>query len=305
MNFQNIEYFLAVVEYRNFTKAAQSLYISQQSLSENIRRLEEEIGTPLLNRGRTLTLTPAGECFVSGGRKILNTQDKMLREIAAVSNTCRSTIVLGVQPFDMPPFLPQAISRFTKQYPEYEVSVAPAHSTEVADLTFYGGPVEKGLESIPLITGDPYAVVVNRALARQVFGGEWASVEAELLEEQRLSVLRTLPFLLLYENKRLHPTQEAAFQAAGFSPVEAFKSEDAGLLVSLCSTGTGAFLGPEDYCRRRFGALLNPEVGSLRCYPIQDVPPTSLSVTYPKGKHLNQAEKRFVDELRQVITEDA
>lgn len=305
MNFQNIEYFLAVVEYRNFTKAAQSLYISQQSLSENIRRLEEEIGTPLLNRGRTLTLTPAGECFVSGGRKILNTQDKMLREIAAVSNTCRSTIVLGVQPFDMPPFLPQAISRFTKQYPEYEVSVAPAHSTEVADLTFYGGPVEKGLESIPLITGDPYAVVVNRALARQVFGGEWASVEAELLEEQRLSVLRTLPFLLLYENKRLHPTQEAVFQAAGFSPVEAFKSEDAGLLVSLCSTGTGAFLGPEDYCRRRFGALLNPEVGSLRCYPIQDVPPTSLSVTYPKGKHLNQAEKRFVDELRQVITEEA
>ncbi len=66
MNFQNIEYFLAVVEYRNFTKAAQSLYISQQSLSENIRRLEEEIGTPLLYRCRSLSLTPAGEFLVSG-----------------------------------------------------------------------------------------------------------------------------------------------------------------------------------------------------------------------------------------------
>ncbi|MCC8064350.1 MAG: LysR family transcriptional regulator [Clostridiales bacterium] len=305
MNFQNIEYFLAVVEYRNFTKAAQSLYISQQSLSENIRRLEEEIGTPLLNRGRTLTLTPAGECFVSGGRKILNTQDKMLREIAAVSNTCRSTIVLGVQPFDMPPFLPEAISRFTKQYPEYEVSVAPAHSTEVADLTFHGGPVEKGMEAIPLITGDPYAVVVNRALARQVFGGDWGAVEAQLLAEGRLAALQRLPFLLLCENKRLHPTLEALFQAAGFTPVEAFKSEDAGLLVSLCSTGTGGFLGPEDYCRRRFGALLNPEVGALRCYPLRDVEPTDLSVVYPKGKHLNQAEKRFVDVLRQVVAEEA
>ncbi len=305
MNFQNIEYFLAVVEYRNFTKAAQSLYISQQSLSENIRRLEEEIGTPLLNRGRTLTLTPAGECFVSGGRKILNTQDKMLREIAAVSNTCRSKIVLGVQPFDLPPFLPEAISRFTKQYPEYEVSVAPPHSTEVPDLTFQGGAVDKGLESIPLITGDPFAVVVNRALARQVFGGEWAAVEAALLEEGRLAALQRLPFLLLYENRRLHPTLEALFQAAGFAPVEAFKSEDASLLVSLCSTGTGAFLGPEDYCRRKFGALLHPEVGALRCYPLRDVPPIDLSVTYPKGKHLNQAEKRFVDILRQVVTEEA
>lgn len=63
MNFQNIEYFLAVAEYGNFTKAARSLYISQQSLSENIKRLEEEIGTPLLVRGKTVTLTRAGECF--------------------------------------------------------------------------------------------------------------------------------------------------------------------------------------------------------------------------------------------------
>lgn len=110
MNFQNIEYFLTVAEFGNITKAAQSLYISQQSLSENIRRLEEEVGTPLFERGgKTLTLTPAGKCFHSGSSKILKIQDKMLREIAIISKTSRCKIVLDVPPMDLPPFLPQVL----------------------------------------------------------------------------------------------------------------------------------------------------------------------------------------------------
>ncbi|MCD8231352.1 MAG: LysR family transcriptional regulator [Clostridiales bacterium] len=302
MNFQNIEYFLAVVKYNNFTKAAQSLYISQQSLSENIRRLEEEIGTPLLNRGRTLSLTPAGECFVSGGRKILSTQDKMLREISIVSNTVRSKIVLGVEPFDMPPFLPEALGNFTQKYPEYEISVNPPYSREKADLTFHCGAAEKGMETIPLINKDPFSVVFSRVLGEHIFGAEWAEKEKTLIETQSLEGMEKLPFLLLYTDKHLHPSAEELFQNVGFTPIEAFKSEDASLLAALCTSGTGAFLGPADYCKRKFGTLLDGSAGTLTCYPLKDIDGIDFSLTYPKGKHLNQAEKRFVEELRSLIT---
>ncbi len=311
MNFQNIEYFLAVVEYGNFTKAAQSLYISQQSLSENIHRLEEEIGTPLLNRGRTLTLTPAGECFVSGGRKILSTQDKMLREIAAVSNTSRSKIVIGVEPYDLPPFLPDVLSRFARDYPEYDVTINPPRSPDTADLTFCSGEPEKSMEVIPLITDDPYVLVVSPSFAAQTFGDDWASVEKTLKKNPSLSGLEKLPFLLLYQNKHLLPPLEELFRKAGFTPVEAFQSEDANLLCSLCSAGDGAFIGPLNYCRRKFGAQLAepgvsrgktaPGTGSLYCYPVKEIAPGSLSLTYPKGKHLNQAEKRFADTVKKVL----
>ncbi len=310
MNFQNIEYFLAVVEYGNFTKAAQSLYISQQSLSENIHRLEEEIGTPLLNRGRTLTLTPAGECFVSGGRKILSTQDKMLREIAAVSNTSRSKIVIGVEPFDLPPFLPEVLSRFAKAYPEYDVTINPPHSPDTADLTFCSGEPEKSLEVISLIPKDPYVLVVSRSFAAQTFGSDWAAVEKALIRDRSVSGLEKLPFLLLYQNKHLHPALEELFQKAGFTPAEAFQSEDAGLLCSLCSAGDGALIAPLDYCKRKFGAKM-AEPGTSRgapaasdllcCYPLDGIAPVSLTLTYPKGKHLNQAEKRFADTVKKVL----
>lgn len=303
MNFQNIEYFLTVVEYGSFSKAAQSLFISQQSLSENIRRLEDEVGTPLLNRGKTITLTPAGECFVSGGRKILKTQDKMLREISIITNTTRCKIVLGVAPFDIPPFLPLALSRFSKKYPEYELSIASPHSPEIPDLIFHYTDLPKNMECIPLIQQDPFSVVINRLQAYQIYGSSWEETEAGLISGQSLSCLKDMPFLLLYENKHLHPFYKQLFEASGFTPAEGFKSEDASLLATLCSNGNGAFLGPLDYCIRKFGPLLDAQTGTLKCYPLKSPIQVNLSIIYPKGKHLNQAEKRFVEIVRSVVTD--
>ena len=304
MNFQNIEYFLTVAEYKNFSRAAESLFISQQSLSENIRRLEAEVGTPLLVRGKTVTLTPAGECFASGGRKILSTQDKMLREISIITNTTRCKIVLAVAPFDLPPFLPLALSEFSRKYPEYELTIAAPHSPEIPDFFFRFTEIPKNTESIPLITGDPFAVVIHRLQALQVYGNAWEEKDRQLATEQKLSAVSEFPFLLLCENKHLHPLFQRIFEDAGFTPAEAFKSEDANLLASLCSNGSGAFLGPLDYCRRKFGPLLDPKTGTLSCYPLKTPIQIDLCMTYPKGKHLNQAEKRFVEVVRSVVNPD-
>lgn len=300
MNFQNIEYFIAVVEHGNFTKAAQSLFISQQSLSENVRRLEEEIGTPLLNRDKVLSLTPAGKCFLSGGNKILSTQDKMLREIAVISNTCRCKIVLRTPQADIPPFLPVVLSHFTQKYPEYEVIVNPADAEEIPDFTFHLQEPGKNMESIPLILNDPFVAVLSKTLTEH--SSDWKTIQSTLLADQSLAHLKDLPFLLLYENKRLHPLIEQIFEDAGFVPSEAFKSEDAGLLTSICSNGSGVFIGPMDYCRRKFGPLLDEKSGTLLCFPLKTPVQTSLSLIYPKGKHLNQAEKRFVEVLLALIT---
>lgn len=303
MNFQNIEYFLTVAEYRNFSRAAESLFISQQSLSENIRRLEAEVGTPLLIRGKTVSLTPAGECFASGGRKILSTLDKMLREISIITNTTRCKIVLGVAPCDLPPFLPLALSEFSRKYPEYELTIAAPHSPEIPDFCFHFTEIPKNTESIPLISDDPFAVVIHQLQAFQIYGDAWQKKESQLIEEQKLSAVREIPFLLLYENKRLHPLLQEVFNDAGFTPAEAFKSEDANLLSSLCANSSGAFLGPLDYCRRKFGPLLDSKTGPLKCYPLKSPVQINLCMTYPKGKHLNQAEKRFVEVVRSVVSD--
>lgn len=69
MNFLNIKYFIAIAEEQNISAAARKLYVSQQSLSEHLKKLETEIGAPLFIRGNTITLTVAGECFLDGAKE--------------------------------------------------------------------------------------------------------------------------------------------------------------------------------------------------------------------------------------------
>ena len=80
MNFLNLQYFLKAAEERNITRAARKLYISQQSLSGHIAKLEEELGVPLFERGAELKLTYAGERVELLARKICALEQEILQE---------------------------------------------------------------------------------------------------------------------------------------------------------------------------------------------------------------------------------
>lgn len=302
MNFQNIEYFIAVVEHENFTRAARSLYISQQSLSENIKRLEEEVGVPLLIRGKTITPTKAGEIFLSGGRKILSTQDKMLREIDIIGNSHRTRLVIGVPACDIPPILPQAVSIFSRKYPDYEVLLQKGISLEIPDLVFRFTGQDTDTNSIVLIDKEPFDIVIPDTLGRQIYGEKWDETCDRICLDGCLSRMGNLPLLVLYENKNVHPTLKSIFEETGVTPVVVLKSEDANFLTSLCVAGSGAFIGPEDYCLRKFGALLDPKNGTHRIYRLNTTMTSSLYLSYPKGKNLNMAEKRFVKILQDILS---
>ena len=72
MTLQTLEYFIAVAQYRNFTRAAEACLVTQPALSRAIRTLEEELGCPLLIRsGRTAELTPEGEVCLAEARRVL------------------------------------------------------------------------------------------------------------------------------------------------------------------------------------------------------------------------------------------
>jgi Bacterial regulatory helix-turn-helix protein, lysR family len=77
-----LRYFVAVAEELHFTRAANRLFVAQQALSRDIRRLEERVGVPLLDRTtRRVTLTPAGEQLLLRARELLVLHDQMVREL--------------------------------------------------------------------------------------------------------------------------------------------------------------------------------------------------------------------------------
>ena len=99
MDLRRLSMFLAVVEHGTFTRAAAASYLSQPGLSQAIRELEAELGTPLFDRiGRRVSLTAAGDALVRYARQALREVDAGRAAVAAVVGVEAGTIALGCLP---------------------------------------------------------------------------------------------------------------------------------------------------------------------------------------------------------------
>lgn len=115
--------FVAVCETGGFTRAAERLHLTQSAVSHQIRRLEEQVGRPLLYRTtRKLTLTEDGEDFLRHAEQILQSQEALTRRFR--SSTITGVIRLGVPENFIGDRLPQLLARFARQYPAVRLEVS-------------------------------------------------------------------------------------------------------------------------------------------------------------------------------------
>ena len=99
MLFRQLEYFVALARERHFAHAASACYVSQPALSEAIRKLERELGVPLVLRGKSFEgLTPEGERLVLWARRILADRDALEHEVTALRTGLTGDLRLGVVP---------------------------------------------------------------------------------------------------------------------------------------------------------------------------------------------------------------
>lgn len=310
MNFLNIKYFIAIAEEQSISAAARKLYVSQQSLSEHLKKMETELGAPLFKRESPLTLTPAGDCFYEGAKELLNSYDQLLSDLTDINENRISKITIGISTYSEPPFLPDLLAVFHEKYPQYEVSVIKRFHTDIlhymqyVDLYISYLPLEEELAAVPLIDHDPYCVTFRLELAEKIYGSRWPSVKKELLETQELSVLKEMPFLLLYDrHNQMARDFSHIFEEHQFKPKAGFSSENGDLLDHLCARGAGCILRPADYTHRRFGdehGILPENLFSCPIYISSFV--TTLALCYTKGKKLHAAELAFIKTARDFFT---
>ncbi|MCD8014896.1 MAG: LysR family transcriptional regulator [Lachnospiraceae bacterium] len=312
MNIHNLEYFLAIKEERNITKAADRLHITQQSLSEQLKKMENELGIELVSRGRPITLTPAGETFSNGVEQILNIYNETLESIKTLSGDDKKEFTLAVPITDMLPFLPGLLTAFSEEFPDYHIRtmrIQPKEASKYArefDLYFATLPLGSDLEHIPVLEGDSYAVAISSILAKRVYGERWANVEAELLNKKDISILREVPFILL-RNKMddVVLDQKIIFQEGGFEPTVAFQSESGELNSTMCTLGRGAYVATMEYCTRRFHDKARVENGML-LYPISTkIDPIVIALSYRKGKRLTKTDRTFINFTKNYLQETA
>ncbi|WP_414447756.1 transcriptional regulator CynR [Burkholderia sp. 22PA0099] len=124
MLLRHIRYFLAVAEHRNFTRAAQALHVSQPTLSQQIRQLEDTLGVPLLDRsGRTVRLTDAGAAYVHFAQRALQDLEAGRRAIHDVGELSRGRLRLGMTPTFTTYLIGPLLARYHARYPNLTLDV--------------------------------------------------------------------------------------------------------------------------------------------------------------------------------------
>ena len=149
MTLQQLEYFLAAADHRTFSAAAAALHMAQPSLSEQIRRLEAELGAPLFVRARRLELTEAGRLFRPEAERTLAAAQEARDSVREVRELESGTATFGT--FGNAPYylLSDLVQDFRKRYPNVRVRLIGQNSSEVAEAV-RDGRLEGGLIVLPI-----------------------------------------------------------------------------------------------------------------------------------------------------------
>ncbi len=131
MEFRQIETFIKVAELKSFSKAAQQTFITQPTVSEHIRQLEQELNARLfLRTKKEALLTPAGKVFLKHAKKILDYRRQVILEMGQFSDTVEGELTIGASSVPGEYILPGFIGSFHKKYPNIQIELRISDSKE-------------------------------------------------------------------------------------------------------------------------------------------------------------------------------
>jgi LysR family transcriptional regulator, hydrogen peroxide-inducible genes activator len=252
MELQQLRYFCAIADTGSFTRAAQQTHVSQPSLSQQIRKLEDELGARLLDRlGRTVQLTELGRSFLPRARAVLRDLEAARSDVVERKTSISGPISVGVIPTIAPYFLPPILAAFSRKYPEARVTIAEeitplllerlrAGTMDVAIVALPLQARSHDFQTFPLMAEKLYAVLPRQhALAKR---------RAVSLEE-----LQDDPFLLLRDGHCFRKTAVAACKRARLNPRIIFESGQFSSILSMVSAGLGVSIVPAMAVEKRSG----------------------------------------------------
>ncbi|PRC91786.1 transcriptional regulator CynR [Solimicrobium silvestre] len=247
MILRHIRYLLAVVEHGNFTRAAESLYVSQPTLSQQIKQLEEQLGVQLLDRsGRLVRATDAGEAYLNFARKALRELDAGQRAIHDVGDLTRGTLRLAMTPTLTSYLVGPLIAEFTTRHPgiRLHINEMPLDTIETAllddqvDLGIAFSQVRSPEIDCRILFDEKLSVVVGK---QHPFAQRSAPITANELEQELLA--------LLTPNFATRNYVDAYFQQQGISPNIVIEANTINAIVEIVRRGNIATILPDALTR--------------------------------------------------------
>lgn len=288
MELHQLRYFCAVADTGSFSRAAEQSHVSQPSLSQQIMKLEDELGARLFDRlGRSVRLTELGKTFLPRARAVLRELEAARGDVVEQKDSVAGSVTIGAIPTVAPYLLPRVLTAFSKKFPQVQLSVIEeitpvlldrlrAGTVDVAVLAL---PVRgHEFESRPLLTEPLFAALPQKH---------------KLVRRRSISVkdIRKEPFLLLRDGHCFRENAIAACDRARVHPQVIFESGQFSSLLGMVGAGMGVSLVPQMAVDKKPGC---------RYVEISDAEATrTVAAVVLRGRSLSRANLEFLSLLRQ------
>ncbi len=288
MELHQLRYFCAVAETGSFSRAAEQSHVAQPSLSQQILKLESELGARLFDRlGRTVRLTDLGRAFLPRARAVLRELEAAKGDVRERRDSISGPLSVGVIPTVAPYLLPPLLTLFTRQFPQAQVTVVEEITPVLlerlrasrVDVALLALPIRgHEFESFPLLTEPLFAALPHK---HRLIGRKSIA----------LKDLRKEAFLLLRDGHCFRETAVAACDRARLNPQVVFESGQFSSILSMVGAGMGVSIVPEMAIEKR---------ASCRYVRIADDEAVrTIGAVVLRGRSLTRVHRAFLGHLRE------
>lgn len=290
MEIRQLQYAVQLAEDRNFSRAAEKLHIAQPSLSQQIAKLEKELGVQLFRRDTSsVQLTNAGTIFVDKAQKVLDMLDQLQSEMDDIAQMRSGKLVIGSLPITGSHVLPHVLPVYRARYPNIDIVLIEDTSTNLEMLTAKG-QADVSLLSLPLQEKSlTYQSVINERIRLAV------PPQHQLAQQPSgtidIKALAAEPFIILKRGQGFRQITIDLCERAGFTPNIVFESSNIETVQSLVATGMGVAFVPEMVSRATWSEFTPVYID------LADQPMRTLVVAYRQGRYVSKAAEAFIDIL--------
>lgn len=246
------DWFISLSEEESFTKAAERLQVSQQTLSARLNALEKALDVRLVTRSTPIALTPAGMVFLLYAREQKQAQQDMMREIGEVTGSGAGIIKIGISHVRSQTLMPLTVKKIRERWPKMRVMLIERTNRELLRMAEHGevdaviarfDDVHPGVELTPLYQ-EEIVIALRRDVLEKAIGKKGSEALAEM-EQAGVSALKECPFVLGTLDDIAGRIGYSVLRNAGIKkPHIVAISENMRTLLGMAAEGLGAIFCP-------------------------------------------------------------
>jgi len=288
MEVNQLRYFVAVAELENFTRAAEQCHVTQPSLSQQIAKLERELGTRLFDRlGRSIVLTDSGKELLVRARKIVEDLDATQAWFQKPEGPRSSNLKIGALPTIAPFLLPRIISEFRAGMPEVALTVVEDYTDHLLDR-LAKGTLDIAILALPIEDGRIHVEPLFReSLLVALPANHPLAEKSSVLFNQ----IRDESFVLLREVHCLGDQIVGFCRQQEFQPQVACETAQISTIQEMIRLELGISLLPE--------MAIRPSDEGIVYRPLRKLQPTrTIAVAWNRHKTLSRPQQDLLTILR-------